>query len=129
MTWAAYSLACVAFAAALMLTRVVTVLGAELAHMRTAFAVLADKSLSEREKETATQRAAVRAVKGLVQILVRFAIVVIATALPVWGAHIAGLAHAEAVIDLAMNPVVMAVTLAVGVAAVMLARRRSRGEA
>ena len=124
MTLLVYAAACALLCAAAAMLHVLAHARDEARQLSTAFGDLMAPGLSDEEKERRARRAAIRAITGTGQLLLRLAGVAGAAAAPVLAADAAGLVPADAVARFALRLDVLVATTLVVAGGVYLASRR-----
>lgn len=126
MTAAVYIASCAAFIIAAMVTGMIALARRQMAQIAETTRALADKDLSDEDKERIARQGAMLALTAFLKLMVAILIVVVATMAPAVIAERLGWTTADAVWNFALRIDVLFLTVLVAGAAVFLVRRTRR---
>lgn len=126
MTAAVYIASCAAFIIAAMVTGMIALARRQMAQIAETTRALADKDLSDEDKERIARQGAMLALTAFLKLMVAILIVVVATMAPAVIAERLGWTTADAVWNFALRIDVLVLTVLMAGAAVFLVRRTRR---
>jgi len=117
------ALSLVLFVAALAWLDLIAASASAVVTAREAAAIMGDRTLDDRAREHAVQQASLRLFSGFASILGRGVLALAVSALPLWLAHVTGLADVHAVLAFLARPDIIAIVSAIMIGGYLFRKR------